>query len=772
MMVLAFLGGLAALAAGGELLIRSASRLATDLGVSQLFIGLTVVAFGTSAPEAVVSVVAALGGASDLAMGNVVGSNIFNVLFILGLSALIVPLAVSAQLVRFDVPVMLGVSGLCLLLGRDGHLGRWDGLLLLGLLVVHVVLGYRQGLRGTQGTGSSHATSSPSAPTGLPRRLPAWKARSLNVLIVLASLGLLVVGSRWLVASASALARWLGLSELVIGLTVVAAGTSLPEVATSIMAALRGERDIAVGNVVGSNIFNILGVLGLSAALAPAGLVVSPALLAFDLPVMVAVAALCLPIFFTGMAVARWEGGLLLLYFVAYTAYVVLRAAEHDALRGFAAAVTWIVLLDHPRDAPRCDRAPSPRPLTQASPSMNRVLVYSLLLVGGLVGSQLIPPLLGAAWPAVSVALRLATMVALAFVMIHVGYEFEVDRSRPRALAYDYGVAATAAAFPWIFVSVYFVVVLAAPGASGELEAWKPALLAGRFAAPTSAGVLFSMLAAAGLSATWMFRKARVLAIFDDLDTVLLMIPLKMLIVGLRWQMGAVVGIMAVQLWLAWRFFRRLRWSVRWPAVMTYAAIIVGVSEAIYQGSKLVDDVVPIHIEVLLPAFVFGCMLGRPSGADPHRDDAREGHQEGPEDPTEQRVAGIVSGVFMVLVGLSMPALASLLRQDAPGWGVIAMHVIAVTLLANLGKMFPALVYRREASWRERLAVSIGMWPRGEVGAGILILSLGYGIGGPLIVVAALSLALNLVLTGVFIAMVKRLLRTSAVAQPSGTRGG
>ena len=121
----------------------------------------------------------------------------------------------------------------------------------------------------------------------------------------------------------------------------------------------------------------------------------------------------------------------------------------------------------------------------------------------------------------------------------------------------------------------------------------------------------------------------------------------------------------------------------------------------------------------------------------------------------------------MVLVGLSMPALASLLSQDAPGWGVISMHVVAVTLLANLGKMFPALVYRREASWRERLAVSIGMWPRGEVGAGILILSLGYGIGGPMIVVAALSLALNLVLTGVFIAMVKKLLGTSAVGAPA-----
>ncbi len=390
---------------------------------------------------------------------------------------------------------------------------------------------------------------------------------------------------------------------------------------------------------------------------------------------------------------------------------------------------------------------------------MNKVLAYSLLLVAGLVGSQLVPTWLGAAWPAVAVVIRLATMAALAFIMIHVGYEFDIDRSRPRALAFDYGVAATAAAFPWIFVALYFVLVLAPAGAWGNFESWKPALLASRFAAPTSAGVLFSMLAAAGLSATWVFRKARVLAIFDDLDTVLLMIPLKMMIVGLRWQMAVIVAIMAVQLWLAWRLFRSLRWSVRWPAVMTYSAVIVAVSEAIYQGSKLVDDVVPIHIEVLLPAFVLGCMLAYPPGSDPHRDDAREGHQEGPEDVIEQKVSSLISGVFMVLVGLSMPALATIMSGNGPGWGSIALHVIAVTLLANLGKMFPTLVYRREATWRERLAVSIGMWPRGEVGAGVLILSLGYGISGPMIVVAALSLALNLVLTGVFIAFVKKLLR-------------
>ncbi len=391
---------------------------------------------------------------------------------------------------------------------------------------------------------------------------------------------------------------------------------------------------------------------------------------------------------------------------------------------------------------------------------MNKVLVYSLLLVAGLGGSQVLPLALPGLWPTFAEGLRILTMAALAFIMIHVGYEFEVDRGRKRELAVDYGVAATAAAFPWVFVALYFELVLGPDAGAAAADPWTHALLAARFAAPTSAGVLFSMLAAAGLSATWVFRKARVLAIFDDLDTVLLMIPLKMLIVGVRWQMAVIVVIMAVQLFVAWRYFRRLRGSVRWPAVLAYAAGIVAVSELIYRASLFVDDVVPIHIEVLLPAFVLGCMLARPAGADPHRDDAREGHQEGPEDPTEQRVSSIVSGVFMVLVGLSLPPLASLM--SGASWGAILLHVLAVTALANLGKMFPVFVYRREATLRERLAVAIGMWPRGEVGAGVLVLSLGYGIGGPMIAVAALSLALNLVLTGAFIAIVKRLLRKPA----------
>ncbi len=412
---------------------------------------------------------------------------------------------------------------------------------------------------------------------------------------------------------------------------------------------------------------------------------------------------------------------------------------------------------------------------------MRKVLLFSLLLVLGLIGSQVLPEVAGAGYHRLGGVIRLLTMVGLAFIMTHVGYEFDIDKRNVRQYGWDYVVAATAAAFPWVFCCAYFVFVMLPGEAWSQWAVWKEALLASRFAAPTSAGVLFSMLAAAGLSATWVFRKARVLAVFDDLDTVLLMIPLKMAMVGARWQLAVIVVLMAILLGLAWRYLHTLRLPTSWPWVLSYALLIAGGAEAIYHFSKLLDDTVPIHIEVLLPAFVLGCMLARPAGHDPHRDDAREGHQEGPEAPDEQRVTTIVSAAFMVLVGLSMPpvlgaataagtataAAAGALSSLTPGqsWGWIALHVVALTILANLGKMFCVLCYRREATPRERLAVAIGMWPRGEVGAGVLVLSLSYGIGGPIVVVAMLSLAVNLLLTGVFIGVIKRLLAGSGALQ-------
>lgn len=395
---------------------------------------------------------------------------------------------------------------------------------------------------------------------------------------------------------------------------------------------------------------------------------------------------------------------------------------------------------------------------------MKKVLLFSLLLLAGLAGSQILPGIIPEArLELYREAVKLLTMFCLGFIMIHVGYEFEIDKSRVGQYGKDYLIAATAAAFPWIFCALYFVFAMSPSGAWGDWNVWKSSLLASRFAAPTSAGILFSMLAAAGLAATWLYRKARILAIFDDLDTVLLMIPLKMMMVGLKWQLLVIVLLMAIQVYLAWIFLHRWKLSVRWPAVMTYAALITLACEMVYKLSLLIDDVVPIHIEVLLPAFVLGCMLARPEGANPHADDAKEGHLEGPEDPQEQRMSTFISAAFMVLVGLSMPTVASMIGAgDWPGWNIILFHVLIVTVLSNLGKMFPVFCYKNEASLRERLALCIGMWPRGEVGAGVLVVSLSYGIGGAPITVAMLSLALNLVLTGVFIVFVKRLLAAKA----------
>jgi hypothetical protein len=401
---------------------------------------------------------------------------------------------------------------------------------------------------------------------------------------------------------------------------------------------------------------------------------------------------------------------------------------------------------------------------------MKKITIYSALLIIGLILSQYLPFLAGGHYTLLAEIIGILTLIGLAFIMIHVGYEFELDKSRLRDYGWDYAVAMTAAAFPWIFVSLYFIYIMLPAGFSNSWEVWSNTLLVARFAAPTSAGVLFSMLAAAGLSATWLFRKARILAIFDDLDTVLLMIPLTMMIVGPEWQLLMIVLIMTILLFLAWQFLHRLAIPVSWPWVLTYSLAIVTVTEIIYYASKSWNSQVPIHIEVLLPAFVLGCMMKRPAGQDPHMDDARDGHQEGPESSDEQNVSTIISAIFIFLVGLNMPSVLDnengplapadnlLANQPLPGTGMLLLHVLLVTLLSNLGKMYPAFCYRREASRKERLALAIGMWPRGEVGAGILIIALGYGMSGPLVTVAALSLALNLILTGVFIWLIKRLI--------------
>ena len=326
MTVLLFIVGLAFLILGAEVLVRGASKIATAFGISPLIIGLTVVAIGTSSPELAISINGVMSGQADIALGNVIGSNIFNILFILGLSALIVPLFVSQQLIRFDVPLMIGLSAAVLLISLDQTVNRFDGLLLVAGLIIYIAILVVLSIRKRSKENESDQQVPDDETT---RNNFNWFA---NIMYVVAGLALLVLGSQWFVKSAVSFAGYLGVSELIIGLTIVAAGTSMPEVVTSVVAAIRKERDIAVGNIIGSNIFNILGVLGISSVLAPSGIPVSEAVIGFDIPLMIVVAIACLPIFFTGGTISRWEGALFLCYYIAYTLYLVLNATQHDLL--------------------------------------------------------------------------------------------------------------------------------------------------------------------------------------------------------------------------------------------------------------------------------------------------------------------------------------------------------------------------------------------------------------------------------------------------------
>jgi cation:H+ antiporter len=340
MNLLLFLAGLAALVVGAELLVRGASKLALSFGISPLVVGLTIVAFGTSAPEVAVSVGAVLDGKTDIAIGNVVGSNIFNVLFILGISALITPLVVNIQLIRQEVPIMIGASLLLLAFGLDGKLSFLDGSILFGLMLAYTGFLVVQSRRETQAAKDEYADEVKPAEAG------AWDSKlPVQLALIVAGLAALVLGSEWLVTASIAFAKSMGVSDLVIGLTIVAAGTSMPEVATSIMAAVKGERDIAVGNVVGSNTFNILGCLGISSLVSgDAGLPMASSLMAFDIWVMLAVALACLPVFMTGREIARWEGGVFVAYYAAYVIYLILQAQQHDLLQPFSVAMMSFVL--------------------------------------------------------------------------------------------------------------------------------------------------------------------------------------------------------------------------------------------------------------------------------------------------------------------------------------------------------------------------------------------------------------------------------------------
>ena len=324
--ILQLLAGFVVLVLGAEWLVRGSARLATAAGISPLVVGLTVVAFGTSAPELAVSVMSAFKGQADIALGNVVGSNVFNVLVILGLSALILPLVVHRQLIRFDIPVMIGLSLLMWVLALDGNVGRLDGILLASLAFGYTGYLIRRSRREEAEVRLEYEKEYGSPAEEKPGTREVMK---LIGLVIIGIVGL-VMGSTWLVDGAVFIAREFGVSELIIGLTIISLGTSLPEVATSVVAAFKGESDIAVGNIVGSNTFNIVSVLGISSVVAPVGINVPAEALHFDIPFMVFIAVACWPMFADGHRVSRTNGAVLLAFYAAYLTYLFFLATGRE----------------------------------------------------------------------------------------------------------------------------------------------------------------------------------------------------------------------------------------------------------------------------------------------------------------------------------------------------------------------------------------------------------------------------------------------------------
>lgn len=337
MVVLYFILGLGSLIVGADVLIRGASRLALTFGIAPLVIGLTVVAFGTSAPELAVSVQAAVSNQANLALGNVVGSNIFNILFILGVSSIIAPLLVAKNLIRRDVPIMIGISIGVYLFALNKTISFAEGIFLVVLLISYIwflIYQSRRSNKANKEEKSSEIEIEKSSKYGSIK----------NIGFIILGLGLLILGSHWLVDSSVTFAKYFGVSELVIGLTIVAIGTSLPEVVTSIVATIKGERDIAVGNVIGSNIFNIMGVIGFAGVFSPNGIEIAPSVISLDLPFMIAVALICLPIFITGGEISRLEGLLLFSIYVVYTVHLIFTASNSSALPFLNSLICYLII--------------------------------------------------------------------------------------------------------------------------------------------------------------------------------------------------------------------------------------------------------------------------------------------------------------------------------------------------------------------------------------------------------------------------------------------
>ncbi|MCK5717399.1 MAG: calcium/sodium antiporter [Thiomargarita sp.] len=320
-----FAFGFVLLTVGADKLVDGSAALAEHLGISRLVVGLTIVAFGTSAPELAVNLQAAFLDKPDLALGNVVGSNILNILLVLGVAAIIIPLSVHKRVIKLEIPIMIAVSFLLFFLAFDGMLTHVDGIILTCGIVFYTLFtikGSREEQNANKEGGNFHLYK--------------------QIGLILVGLVLLVLGSKWLVDGAIMIAHYYGISELIIGLTIVSIGTSLPELATVIIGSMKGEKDLVIGNVVGSNLFNILLVLGITSMISP--LEVPAMAITFDIPIMIAVAMLCLPILFTDYLIDRWEGGLFVAYYVAYTLFLFFTATEHAWLSGYTDIMMWFVL--------------------------------------------------------------------------------------------------------------------------------------------------------------------------------------------------------------------------------------------------------------------------------------------------------------------------------------------------------------------------------------------------------------------------------------------
>lgn len=312
---------------GGEGVVRGASRLAILARLSPLFVGLTVVSLGTSAPEMAVSISTALEGKADITIGNVVGSNLFNMLVIVGVSALVAALNVDRQITTFDVPVMISACAGMGVLGYDGNLGRIDAIIFLVALVAYFAVSYKLGKQKPSEDMQDfveEVAGEPIKTDSLARKIGA-----VLLQLVILSLGIaaLILGCEWFVAGSVTFARTFGLSEAVIGLTIVSVGTSLPELVTSVAATLKGERGIAIGNAVGSTILNIFAVLGVSALVSPVGINVLSSIANVDIPIMVGAAVISWVFFRTNRVVTRWEGAIMVAMYVSYIAYLLVNNA-------------------------------------------------------------------------------------------------------------------------------------------------------------------------------------------------------------------------------------------------------------------------------------------------------------------------------------------------------------------------------------------------------------------------------------------------------------